>query len=123
MSSAFWNSKAPLSELSHMAAVYRKLGQLQAAENLYNVIIDYLEKEGQIGDQLALALYSLGEVVSDQERFAESIPFYRRAVGIWEQAHPVQTLSVLCYSEALSKMQELIDQQMRHSDSDHSATA
>jgi tetratricopeptide (TPR) repeat protein len=109
-----WNSKQPLSELSHMASVYRKLGQFAAAENLYRVIIDELEKVGLVHDErLALALYSLAEVCSDQQRNGEALPLYKRAVEIWEHTHPIESLSVLWYSEALIKMQQLVDRQLR----------
>jgi tetratricopeptide (TPR) repeat protein len=94
-----------------MASVYRKLGQFAAAENLYRVVIDELEKTGLVHDErLALALYSLAEVCSDQQRTGEALPLYKRAVEIWEKTHPIESLSVLWYSEALIKMQQLIDQ-------------
>ena len=104
-----------------MASVYGKLRQFESAENLYRVIIDELEKAGLVYDQrLALALYSLGELCSDQQKFGEALPLYRRAVEIWERTHPVECLSVLWYSEALLKMQQLSEQQSgeRHSHSE-----
>jgi tetratricopeptide (TPR) repeat protein len=106
-----WNSKQPLLEMSRMADVYRRLSQFDSAENLYHVIIDELEKSGNKYDQrLALALYSLAEVYSDQQKNGEALPLYRRAVEIWEVTHPVESLSILWYSEALNRMQQLIDE-------------
>jgi hypothetical protein len=99
-----------LAHLSHMAAVYCKFGQFAASENLYHVIVDDLVKAGLMNDQrLALAMYSLAELLSAQNRNIEALPFYKGAVGIWEQTHPLETMSVLWYSDAHSKMQRLID--------------
>src|SRR6202021_1730625 len=105
-----WNSKHPLSELSHMASVYRKLGQFAAAENLYRVIIDELEKTGQVHDQrMALVLYSLAELCSDQQRTGEALPLYKRAVEIWERIHPIESLIFSWSSEGLLKRKQLFD--------------
>ncbi len=106
------DNKQYLSQLSHMAAVYRKFGQFVDAENLYHEIIDDLTRAGLLTDQrLALAMCSLAELLSVQQRNKEALPHYKSAVSIWEQTHPVESLSLLWYSEACSKMQQLIDDQ------------
>lgn len=99
------DNERPLIELSRMAAVYHKLHKFDQAEVLYRTAISQLEKSGDDNKQLALSLFGLAEVYSDQTRYGEAVPLYQRAVGIWERLYVTDSLSLLWYSEALAKMQ------------------
>lgn len=95
--------------MCRMAAVYSKHGQYRQAENSYKLAIAMGEKNGDDTLDLAVTYYSLAELYSDQQQLDQAMPLYKKAVGIYEKQHPVDALSVLWYSDALGRLQKLME--------------
>jgi TolA-binding protein len=94
-------SQDPLVEINIRASVHKQAGKDAQAEQLYREVI----KQGSNSEQVAVALYGLGELYSDQGRYNEATDFFKRAVGLWVKLHPADAESVLWFSDSLLKLQ------------------
>lgn len=114
-----WSNAMPFDMTDHIlqvsrrVVIYRKQRKFAVAEALCFTALSALEKTGQEDQELALCLYSLGEVYSDQDRYSEALPLYKRAEWIWDKLRLEDAVSVLWHSEVLTKMQCHIEQQCR----------
>jgi len=99
------DSHDPLDEMRRMAGIYNRRGRFDLAEQLYKHLVD-VSSESQAG---AVSLYGLGEFYIEQQRFAEATACFKRAVDIWERLHPQDALSVMWYTDALMKLQKLLE--------------
>lgn len=97
-------------QLSKMASIYAKRGKYPQAENSYRLVIDMLEKNDEAYSlDLALAYFRLAELYSDQCKFSEAAPYYRRAVFVYQKVFPNEGTSALWYSIVLMKIQKLAE--------------
>jgi tetratricopeptide (TPR) repeat protein len=101
------NDRQSVTELSNMAAVYRKRGQFDHAKTLYQSIIDDMERAPQSDQRLCLVLDQLGETLAEQEQLEEALLAYKRAVTLWETVHYAESTNSLWYADTLTKMQKI----------------
>ncbi len=96
-----------LERLHYAATKYKMNGQYALAEEAYVKMI-MLEEQifGGETSSIALALYNMAEVMIAQHNLKGGRELLRKAVEIWEKAHPTDYLSLLSYTEAVSKVKK-----------------
>jgi tetratricopeptide (TPR) repeat protein len=96
---------ADLERLHYAATKYKLNGQYALAEEAFVKIV-ILEEQifGGETSSVALALYNIAELMFLQRNHKGGREVLRKAVEIWEHAHPNDYLSLLSYTEAVNKM-------------------
>ncbi len=92
---------ADLEQLQFAAVNYKKNQDYALAETSYRKLISM--EAGLFGPEtssVALLIYNLAEVVVHQKKYDEARDLLKRAVQIWEKAHPSDYMSLLSYTEA-----------------------
>lgn len=74
-----------LQELRKMAALYQKRGMFEAAEEINNVIVNWLLQNQRDDLSLAVAYCDLARSLEGQERIQEAQSFYHRGIAIWQK--------------------------------------
>jgi hypothetical protein len=100
----------PLTELLYMAFVYRKRHYDSLAIKLLTQLIRFEETSIRPDRaRLALGLYNLAEIISDQGNYDGSHSLFDRAAELWHDACMSAPLNVLWYIEALQGLQAETD--------------
>jgi tetratricopeptide (TPR) repeat protein len=96
---------ADLETLHYAAAKYKMNGQYALAEEAFVKIV-MLEEQifGGETSAIALALYNIAELMFAQRNLKGGREVLRKAVEIWDKAHPSDYLSLLSYTEAVNKL-------------------
>jgi hypothetical protein len=94
-----------LEQLRQAAVQYKIDGNLSLSEQIYRTLLDLeITVFGSGSSAVALYLYKIAELQFEQDRKAEGNELLRHAVAIWETAHPCDFLSLLSYTEAVTKV-------------------
>ena len=96
---------ADIEQLQFAAVSFKKTQHYSLAEDAYRQLIELEESLfGPETSTVALNLYNLAEVVVHQQKYDEARNLLRRAVEIWEKAHPNDYMSLLSYTEAVNSV-------------------
>lgn len=97
-----------LNELWRMARLYIRAGKLELAEQLYLDTIEHLSKHnGNAGTDLAICLFKLAELYSDEGKYPEARRCYGQAARLWTDAHPEDSLNHVIDTMVMINLQEV----------------
>jgi len=93
--------------LANLAEVYRKQGKLEEAKT---TVLDALERNRKRGDKgrIAITLFSLGEIETEQNQFQNAILYYQEALALAEQIG--RKASIRDANDRLANLYSRIDQ-------------
>lgn len=93
-----------------MACLYRRRGKLRLAEGLFRDLLSMQQAAfGMSSKEVAMTMYQLAELYSDQQQYQRAKRFYAKSAEIW-QALGLNNESILWYSDALLKLQHMSDE-------------
>jgi tetratricopeptide (TPR) repeat protein len=112
-------------ELKKIAALYSKRGRHPLAIQILQTALKL--QLGHCGENKSIycaeTAFEIAELMSDNGQYNEAQRFYEMAVDIWRHHHPNDSMSLMLYSDALTKLQERAERRAAEQGDDEQASA